>query len=213
MKSKLTYLILSLTLTSLCIYTSVYSFWDDGNLKYNPQLHIGFPQPLQLGCQIFSDPTFRVFSDIGFIRFPPSGDSKFIRLFNYQVGTMWFPFNSWFFLSGAMGYRRIGLAADMSGFKIGDQVVSSKGEIDLHTFYFAPSFGILMNISERISLGIDFGAQIALYSVGNMNFSNDKGEDSSNSADLATDSSRAFSRIAALLVPQVTLIKLVWRLK
>lgn len=182
-------------------------------LHLAPELAIALPQPLQIGLEAHYDPRFRAFADLGYLKLNIGGSSRSVTLYDVHAGARWSPWNRWFFFTGAFGYRRIQLVGDISALKISGESIASTGNADLQTFYFAPGFGFNWDLSRKLSLNFDLGYQLPLHSYGSLSFEDrSTGENSANSPRLRVDSDRAMSRVAAIPIPQLTLLRFVWRM-
>jgi hypothetical protein len=182
--------------------------------RISPQFAISFPQPLQVGVEIgrASLPELRGFADLGYLRLPISGGEKNFRAFSTQLGIRFFPGDRWYFLLLSLGYRYLGAAAEMSAFKIEDQVVANQGTLAFHTLFTRFAVGADFHLSPRLLLGFDLGYQFALLGAAKMELSDSQsGQTSSNSDTLYVDSS-PMRRISKLGLPQLTLLRLTWQM-
>jgi hypothetical protein len=180
-----------------------------------PQFSISLPQPFQVGVELWrsSRREWRGFSELGYLRLPLTGGEKSLRAFSSQVGIRFFPGDQWYFLLGSLGYRYFGISADMSAFRLEDQVLASQGAVSLHTLFVRLAVGGDFYVSSRLLLGFDVGYQLALLGAARMELSDaETGVSSANSELLAVDSS-PIRRIAKLGLPQVTLVRLTWLLE
>lgn len=207
------------------------------SLRISPEAALSFPHVLQVGaCLDFPNPeaqgpgapsvestqevpwfvsgfalqNFRFFIDGGYFKLA-SSPNDFIELFDVQMGTRFYPLNRWSFLSQAVGYRVLNLSRDISTFKIASNSPATSGELNLKTLFYFPAIGLSWEVSESITLETELGVQVALTADGLLNLKNAAtGQDSTNTPDLATDSKVAMSRIASLIVPELTLIRLIY---
>lgn len=178
-----------------------------------PTLDLGVPQPVRIGLEAHSDPMWRYFLDGGFIRLPAGGAKRSLGLFGLDLGGRWYPWGARFFLGGGMGYRRIDFWTDTSSYKIDDEVAVSDGNVYLHTVYVAPSVGAQFTLTEKLSIGFEAGVQLPIWALGRVILEDTStGENSRNSEDLKVDSNRAMSRVAGLVLPQLTFLRLIWHL-
>lgn len=182
--------------------------------RISPQISMTFPQPIQFGAEFRKglSSNLRPFGEFGYLRLPISGGSKSFKVFSTQVGLRFFPRNGSFFILAGMGYRYLGLAADVSAFKIDGDVEVTQGSVGLRTFFTRFALGGDFQISNHLQLGFDVGIQYPLLGGADINLVDTAtGENSSNSAILYVDST-PMNRVAKLPLPQITLLRLTWLL-
>ncbi len=183
-------------------------------LRWAPEFKLSLIQPLQIGTEAYWAPSLRFFGDLGYVKFPIPNKQTTVDLFNVQAGARWFPFASWLFFYGSFGYRNFNISTDVSSFKVEDETIASSGTINLPAFYFAPGMGMIFELSESLSIGFDLGLQLPLISSGTLSFNDAAtGENSNNSDQLKVNSGNAMGRISGLILPELTLCRLSWRLK
>lgn len=180
--------------------------------KIAPEFMIAAPQPLKLGVEAYSNPSIRPVLNFGYIKVP-FGINRSVTIASVEGGARFSPWAKWNFFGAAIGYRHLNLTTDISAFKIEGESLATVGSVDLDTFYFAPTWGCRFSLTQRLFIGFDVGAQIPLISTGALRLEDAQtGQNSENNEVLRTDSERSMSRLAGLLLPQVTLVRLTWYL-
>ena len=182
--------------------------------QISPEFTVAFPQPLMIGAEAYrlNAPDLRLYLDAGYFQYPLSISSLGIKALTIESGVRYFPFNSWFCLSLGLGYRNLGAQADVD-LGVGDESTTASS-LGLSTLYFSPMIEAKIDLTKRIGIAFGVGAQISLLSSGSMNFQdNTNNMDSSNSPTLAVDSFSYLNHTAGLLMPRVTLFRLLWRLE
>lgn len=181
--------------------------------RYSPVAGVNLPQPLIVGIELWRPlQPWRPYAETGFAYIPLG--SKSVRAFSLHAGVRYFPWQDWFFTSASLGYRFFALSADVSSFKIDDQPLATSGSINLKSLVFTLAVGGSFKVGERLYLGFDLGAQIPLVASGSLYLEDSAtGANSDNSADLYTDSAESMGRLARLVTPQITLVRLTWVLE
>ena len=142
--------------------------------------------------------------------YPLGASEKSLSVFNLETGVRFFPFDLPFFTGFALGIRNISLNADLSNFRVDGASLASSATLSFSTVYVGPLLGIKWTLGNGFLLEANAGIQLALYASGSMNFMNgDTGANSNNSDTLQVDSKAAMSRIAGILLPSITLIRLI----
>jgi len=188
---------------------------ENKSLFIAPQLSGSFPQPLQIGAELqsLSLPALKAYGAIGFFQYPFTGGDRSLNTLSARLGARYFPNQNWYFGSAGFGYRTISFNANLSSFTIDNQVLATTDTITLRTFFFELALGTDFKLSKALSLGFDVGVQIPLIASAQMNLVNaNTGQNSSNSSLLAVDSS-PMTRIAGLLLPELTFFRLTWHLE
>lgn len=185
--------------------------------RWGTHLGVSFPELLQLGvrtrCQqeclpMLQDLEFHLSG--GGMLYPWVRSDRSFEVLGVQAGTRWFPGQSSFFLLMDLGYRHVGVAADLSFLQIEGETVASSTSVSFSTLYVKPGFGVSFSLGQSWRFEMELGVQLPWLSSGRMSFLNQAtGENSSNSARLQTNSDVAMSRIAGLILPQVTLARFV----
>lgn len=207
--------------------------FSHASLRISPEAALSFPHALQIGASVedveenlrtseeeraetpernrwFSLQNFKFFWDFGYLKYASSPNDS-LELFDIQLGARYFPLNSWSFISQAVGYRAFSLSRDISTFKIASSSPATSGELNLKTLFYFPALGLSWRVSDSVTLETELGVQISLYADGLLNIKNSvTGQDSTNSPDLATDSKTAMSRIASLIIPELTLVRMIY---
>lgn len=180
--------------------------------KIAPEFMIALPQPLKLGVEAYKNPSIRPVFNFGYIKIP-LGKGRSVTAASVEAGARFSPWAKWNFFGAAFGYRHLNLTTDISAFKIEDESLATLASVDLNTFYFAPTVGCRFSLTERLFIGFDVGTQIPLISSGSLRLEDtETGQNSDNNDRLRIDSDRSMSRVAGLLIPQVTLVRLTWYL-
>jgi hypothetical protein len=187
---------------------------SEARSPWRPQVSLALPQPIQLGAERELDPRWRAYASAGYFAWPLSGGSRSVMIYGLEAGGRYHPWAGKFFLNAGVGYRRIAFSSDdISALKLEDEVLATGATIDLFTLYGSLKVGWDFPVSRTMSLGFDLGAQVAVMKWGRLVLRNDQtGQNSGNSSDLSADSSRAMRRVAGLLLPSVTLLRLSWSL-
>ena len=173
---------------------------------------IAVPQPLKLGVEAYVNPSIRPIFNLGYIKVP-LGKNRSVTAASVEAGARFSPWAKWNFFGASLGYRHLNLTTDISAFKIEDESLASLASVDLNTFYFAPTWGCRFALTQRLFIGFDLGLQIPLISSGSLKLEDlQSGQNSDNNERLRIDSDLSMSRVAGLLIPQVTLVRLTWYL-
>jgi hypothetical protein len=189
------------------------------SIQWGPEVGFSFPQPIQVGAQIscsgsalFCDPHWKYYLDTGFFPVPLSSNSRKLEIFSVETGARITPFSFPLTFTLGLGYRTIFFSTqDVSAFLLDGASVASDASLTFSTFYFGPSIGWEFTLSNQLALGIQAGMQFALIGNGSLFLSNQStGANSSNSALLETDSGASLRRVASLVIPSLTLMRLTW---
>lgn len=191
---------------------------DDGSLQFLPQAALTFPQPVEVGVEVLQEKKtdLRLFVHVGYFRYPFFGGDKALSLTEVQTGIRYFPWtehSSHFFTLLSLGYRFVSLATApnlLSSLVINNQVLATNASVFLSTFYIVPGFGAEFPLSKRLRFSFDLGVQVPWIAFGGMALVNqNNGTDSSSTSSLQVDSD-SISRIAWLILPQITFFRLTW---
>lgn len=183
-----------------------------GRWKIAPEFMIAAPQPLKIGVETYVNPSIRPVINFGYIKIP-LGKERSASAMSIEAGARFSPWAKWNFFGAALGYRHLNFTTSIAAFKIEDESLASMASLDLNTFYFSPTVGCRFSLTQRLFIGFDVGTQIPLISSGSIRLEDkESGRNSDNNDRLRIDSDRSMSRIAGILIPQVTLLRLTWYL-
>lgn len=182
------------------------------NYVFSPELSVAVPQPLNLGVEVYQGDqiNFKFYLDAGYFQYPLSSSASFqFSIASIETGMRYSPYNNWWYLSLGMGFRNIRvMTTRISSFKIEDEVMATAGILGLSTFYFSPMLEARVSLSKSASVSFGVGVQISVFASGNLSLENSNtGANSDNSSTLAINSGTYISRIAAIIVPRVTLFR------
>ncbi len=198
---------------------------DEGALSFNPAVEsvsksrhgltagMVLPQPLSLGYEYIHPDLeqFHFFAEGGYFYWPLSSRLKSISAWSLQAGTRFFPLRNWFYVSGALGFRQIGVGADISNLKMDGVSLANSADLKLNAGIFGIALGGQWNINADMALGVDLGVQlpIPLLHGGTTEIVQDQPDGS----DLSVDDSDALYRISGMVVPQIALIRFIWYIR
>ncbi|CAM6053631.1 unnamed protein product [Sphagnum tenellum] len=115
-----------------------------------------------------------------------------------------------FFVGFCLGFRNIGVSADLSAFRMMAPLWHPSATVNLATLYAGPTLGIRFTVSQGFYLEANLGIQLSIYGWGYAFLSNAMtGANSNNSSNLQVDSNMAMSRVASIALPSISLIRLV----
>ncbi len=199
-------LIIFLSLLSLDLHASATtSEAKEKSTLFYPQFGISLPQPFTIGVEAYriGAEDLRVFIDTGYIQLPQIG-AVVIKEFSVNAGVRYYPWNNWFYTSGALGYRWLNFSTSSIGaLKSADgEVLANTLAINFMSFYTAIAFGFNVYASSKINFGFEIGAQLPMMGSSSQ-------EIELNSTKEVTGSD-AFARIARFPIPQITLFRLSW---
>lgn len=186
---------------------------DLQKIRISPEFTLGFPQPLMLGVELSreSNPEWRVYLDGGYFQYPLKIQTRGGSEYSVETGVRFSPLNNWFSMALGMGYRKIQAYVNTSAFTIDGATIVTDGVANLSTFYISPMLESRIHLSQKIDLMFGLGVQIPLIASGVMTLQNtNNSTNSSNSSILAIDQGDSTTRIAQLVLPRVTLLRLVW---
>jgi hypothetical protein len=187
-------------------------------IQFGPEVSVSLPQTLQLGMEgyctegaFFCMEKLKGYVDMGGLMYPLVESEKSLSVFNIETGTRYFPSSQLpFFLGFALGFRNVGVKADLSAFKVDGVALASSASVNFSTVYIGPLLGVKVSLGKGFLLEANAGIQMSLYASGSMYLLNgDTGANSNNSEMLQVDSKVAMSRIAGILLPSVTVIRLI----
>ena len=171
------------------------------------------PQPLSLGYEhILSElPQFHFFAEGGYFYWPLSSRLKNISAWSLQAGTRYFPLHNWFYVSGALGFRQLGVGADISNLKMDGVSLANTADLKLNAAILGVAMGGQWNINADMALAVDLGVQlpIPLLHGGTTEIIQDQPD----GTDLDVDDSDALYRISGMVVPQIALIRFIWYIR
>ncbi|MEO5969955.1 MAG: hypothetical protein ABIQ95_08505 [Bdellovibrionia bacterium] len=153
----------------------------------------------------------RGYVDMGGLLYPLAVSDKSLSVFNLESGVRYFPFSdSPFFTGFALGVRNVGLKADLSAFRVDGATLASSATVNFSTVYVGPLVGLKFALGNGFLIEGNAGLQWPIYASGSMYLLNgDTGANSNNSDTLQVDSKIAMTRIAGILLPSVTVIRLI----
>jgi len=186
-----------------------------GTLKLAEEFSLAAPQPLKLGAEIyctaddfFCSERLRYYMNVGYIQYPFSSSSTSFSIFSVEAGTRYFPWQSVFYVGLGLGYRQMGVSANISAFQVEGETVATSANMNLSTPYLSPTLGVNISVGKSIFLGFDLGVQVPIFAAGSLKMiDSTTGTTSDTSAVLKVTSDRAMGRIAGLIIPTVTLIR------
>ena len=176
---------------------------------------ISIPQPIALGAEVAwpSLPKLVGFFEAGYFRYPLSSTaSRSGSVMSILVGTRYHPFSNWFYVTGELGYRRLGLTVDISSLKSSDtgQSLASTAQLSLSSLVLGVLVGGEFHMTERFSFAFDLGVQLGLLHSGSVKINPAANDDGS--TDLSVDGERALDRLSGLPLPQIALVRLIFKL-
>ena len=186
-------------------------------IQFGPEVSVSLPQTIQLGVEgyctegaFFCMEKLRGYVDMGGLMYPLVESDKSLSVFNLETGVRYFPSSSPFFAGFALGFRNVGLKADLSALRVDGAALASSAAINLSTVYVGPLMGVKFTLGNGFLLEANAGIQLPLYASGYMYLLNgDTGANSNNSEELQVDSKIAMTRIAGILLPSLTMIRLI----
>jgi hypothetical protein len=173
-----------------------------------PQIGVSLPQPLTVGIEAFrtNAENIKIFIDTGYFQYPFSSSPRTFKEFSVNAGVRYYPFNNWFYTSGALGYRWLSYSlSDISALRgIDGEILANALGIHLTTFYTSIAFGFNVHVSSRVIFGFEIGAQLPIMGSA--------AQEIQTSSGTTTTGAEGFSRIARFPIPQITLFRLSWML-
>lgn len=188
------------------------------SIAWSPEVIVALPQPLSFGA-VFScegssalcSKAWNYYSNVGFFRWPLAISERSFAEWSAEVGVRYAPFSFPLFFSMGVGYRYLSVSAQMASFTIEGETLASSGSLNFSTPFLAPSVGWNFTLSRNLVLGLDLGIQVPFLSSGTLYLEDAKtGTNSDTSEVLKTNSSLQMGRIASLLIPKFTLVRLTW---
>lgn len=171
---------------------------------------ITVPQPLSVGYQLtFPElPSFQFFAEGGYFYFPLSGRLKKVSAWSIQAGARFFPTQSWWYVSGALGFRQIGLGTDISNLKLDGVSLANNADLSLNAAIIGVTLGGQWFLSQNVAFGVELGVQVPI--PGLHGGATEIVQDSPDGTDLSVDDADALYRITSIPVPQLALVRFVW---
>jgi hypothetical protein len=172
---------------------------------------ISVPQPITLGVQVGWDsvPRLQAFFEGGYFKYSLAS-GRYISEYSFTTGVHYHPFGKAFYLGGSLGYRHLGLVADISSLKTDTgEVIASDATLALNTFFLGLVVGWEWKWSERLSFGMEIGAQLALLHGGNITILPNPG---STVTDLSVSYEQTTDRLSGFPLPQIALARFIYRL-
>jgi hypothetical protein len=171
------------------------------------------PQPLSLGYEYINPDLdrFHFFAEGGYFYWPLSTRLTNVSAWSIQAGARFFPVNDWFYLSGALGFRQIGVGADLSSLQMDGVALANRADLKLNAAILGVALGGQWSINADMALAVDLGVQlpIPLLHGGTTEIVQDQPD----GTDLSVDDSDALYRISGMLVPQIALIRFIWYIR
>jgi hypothetical protein len=173
---------------------------------------IALPQPLTFGIQGHREDSknIDIFFEGGFFKYPITSSDRSFSDYSFQAGVRYHPFRNWFYVTGELGFRELGVSVDISNLKQGGVALANTATLSDGTFFFGALIGGEWKMSTHLSLAFDLGIQIALLHTGSVEIHGDPSQDSG--ADLSVDDSEVLSRISGLPLPQIAILRVLWYL-
>lgn len=173
---------------------------------------IAVPQPLTIGVQVHQDavPSLDAFLEGGFFKYPLTSSSRSFSDYSFEAGLRYHPFQNWFYTTGEIGFRHIGVTVDISNLKQDGVALANSATLSLGTFFFGLLIGGEWDLSQNISFAFDLGMQFALIHTGGITIQADPSQDPG--TDLSVEDAAEMKRISGLMLPQVALARLIFNL-
>ncbi len=173
-------------------------------------LGLMLPQPISVGYEtVFPGlELFHFFAEGGYFSLPLSSRLKNISTWSIQAGTRYFPLQNWLYLSGSLGFRQIGVGADISSLKMDGVSLANDANLTLNSAIIGLCVGGQWNLNESMALTFEAGAQLPLPWLhgGKTTIV----QDVPDGTDLSVDDSDALYRISGMPVPQIALVRFIW---
>ncbi len=171
---------------------------------------ISVPQPLTIGWELddLSIPQLHYFAEGGYFYLPLSTRLKDISIWSIQAGARYFPFQNWLYFSGALGFRHIGLGADISSLKMDGVSLANDANLSLNAAVANLCAGGQWFLSPHVALSAELGLQLPI--PGLHGGSTTIVQDVPDGTDLSVDDADALRRITGMSLPQIALIRFIW---
>ncbi len=171
---------------------------------------ISVPQPLTLGWEMddLSMPEVHFFAEGGYFFLPLSSRLKDVSIWSIQAGARYFPLHNWLYLSGALGFRHIGLGADISSLKMDGVSLANDANLSLNAAVANLCAGGQWFLSPNVALAAELGFQLPI--PGLHGGSTTIIQDTPDGTDLSVDDTDALRRITGMSLPQIALIRFIW---
>ena len=171
---------------------------------------ITVPQPLTVGYELTYPelPELHFFAEGGYFYFPLSGRLKKISVWSIQAGARYFPFSDWFYATGALGFRQVGLGTDISNLKLDGVSLANNADLTLNAAIFDVGVGGQWFLSPKVAFSVELGVQLPIPGLhgGNTTIV----QDVPDGTDLSVDDSDALERITNIPLPQIALVRFIW---
>lgn len=168
------------------------------------------PQPLSVGYEFIDPelPSLHFFAEGGYFSYSLSSRIKKISIWSLQAGTRFFPFDDWFYASGALGFRQIGLGTDISNLKLDGVSLANNADLTLNAAILGVCVGGQWSLSQNVAISFELGVQlpIPLLHGGNTTIV----QDVPDGTDLSVDDADALERITNIPLPQIALVRFIW---
>lgn len=171
---------------------------------------VSLPQPLVIGIQTRrpDSPKFDAFFEGGFFKYPLTSSNRSVSEYGLQAGVRYHPFANWFYVTGELGFRHIGINVDISNLKQDGVALANTAQGSIGTFYTGVLVGGEWRIFTNFALAFDVGYQFAIFHTGSITIVTDPSQD--DGTDYSVDDSKEMKRISGLPIPQIALFRLVW---
>ncbi len=200
-------------ITSLICMNS--SFADEVIAKHSPYqmgvtTALAFPQPLTIGIQAHREDARNLdaFFEAGFFKYPLKTSTRSGSDYSMVTGVRYHPFSNWFYTSGELGFRHIGISVDISNLKQDGVALANTATLSMGTFFFGALVGGQWEITPKLALAFDLGVQFALLHTGGITINADPSQN--DGTDNSVDDKKELERISGLPLPQIAVFRLVW---
>lgn len=171
---------------------------------------VAIPQPLTIGVQAHrtNQPNLDAFYEAGFFKYPLSSATRSGSDYTFEAGLRYHPFSNWFYVSGELGFRHIGLNVDISNLKQDGVALANTATLSVGTFFAGFLVGGEWRLGERFALAFDLGLQLALIHTGGITINADPSQ--TDGTDNSVDDQKELKRISGLPLPQIAVFRLIW---
>ncbi len=182
------------------------------NYEFAATASLGLPQPITIGVQAHrvEQPNLDAFYEAGFFKYPLSSSTRSFSDYTIQAGLRYHPFSNWFFTTGEIGFRHVGVNVDISNLKQDGVALANTATLSMGTLFFGALVGGEWKLSSHFALAFDLGIQIALIHTGGITINADPSQD--DGTDNSVDDDKELKRISGLPLPQIAILRAVWYL-
>ena len=172
---------------------------------------IEVPQPLSIGYEITypSLPMLHFFAEGGYFYMPLNGSLKKAVIWSVQGGARYFPFQSWWYLTGSLGFRQIELAANISNLQVNGVALANDADLFLNAMIVNTAVGGQWFLSKNVAISVELGVQLPVPGL-HGGVTSIVQTSTQNGLDLSTDSSNALEAITNNPIPQIALVRFIW---